>query len=163
MPMSDEKFQERLSEGKKFEKLVVDALVEEGFDPEWSSDDEVLPDRNIAAYAKFDADIIVDEAILEVKSRRSTCKFTGPEDFPFDDIFLETKSGWEAKEFKPDFYVVVSQCTGGMLVVDGKTREQWDSRRVWDRNCGYASETLVAPKDLARPFSWMVDELRNCS
>ena len=163
MPLSDEKFQERLAGGKKYERIVVKKLIEAGISVdsiEWDGGSQVDARRDKGHFAKHDKDIVVNGVVLEVKSRRDTCVFTGPEDFPFPDIFIDTEGGWEAKVKKPKYYVVISQNTGGALVIPGDTREEWTVRKVWDKDCGFATRTLVAPAILAKSFDWMVEELR---
>jgi len=160
MPLSDEDFRSRLADGKKHEQAVAEALREYGLDP-------VIPDEDGTAYEtkeeflENDVDIYVGDFVIEVKSRSDTCQFTSPDDFPFPDVFVDTKQGWESKKNKPDFYVIRSQSTGGMLVIPGDTSEQWDCRKVFDRACGFATWTLVANKDLAKSIEWMVDKIKN--
>lgn len=169
MPLSDEKFMERLTDGKQYEEIIANRLIEAGI-PRQFVQWEVLEagedgapvldkGRDITHFSKHDKDITVNDYVLEVKSRRSTCVFETVDDFPFPDIFLDTEGGWESKKEKPDYYVVVSQDTGGAIVVPGSTRDQWDCRKVYDRACGFATKTLVAPKELAIPFEEMVNEI----
>ena len=157
MPLSDEDFQRRLADGRRFENYVAEVLNGRGVSA-------VVPGEELGSkdeYARLDTDIVVGSRVIEVKSRAETCVFTGPDDFPFGDIFLDTESGWNKKERKPDYYVVVSQQTGGILVVPGSTRDQWSCRSVWDKTCGYASPTLVADKKLAQPLEWLIDDLKD--
>lgn len=154
MVLSDEKFQARLKVGKEWEQVVADSLVDQGIPATTNTPiDE-------ADYAGTDTDIMVGDKTIEVKSRTGTCPFTGPEDFPFKDVFVETSGGWEAKQKKPDYYVIVSQITGGMIVIPGDTRDQWNCRSIYDKACGFKTKTLVADKSLMKPVSWMVDELK---
>jgi hypothetical protein len=162
MPLSDEDFARRLKSGKKFEGVVVQKLIDEGIpesEIEWDPSDKVDRSRSRADFAKFDTDIKVGDKVLEVKSRGNTCNFTGVGDFPFPDIFLDSEAGWEQKKVKPDYYVVISQETGGVLAVPGDTRDQWDTRKVWDRTCGFQTKTMAAPRELAIEFGEMAKKL----
>lgn len=160
MTLSDEDFKERLTAGKIWEHKIAQILIDNGIDAVVPTDLEIKDDRDKEEFARKDKDIVVGDKVIEVKSRADTCIFTGPDDFPFSDIFLETESGWNKKEVKPDYYVIVSQQTGGVIVVPGFTRHEWNCRRVYDKRCGFASPTLVAPKKLARDMDYLIEELR---
>ena len=83
----------------------------------------VAPDVKIAKndherdeMTKFEKDIIFDwtDKCLEVKS--STREFTDDVfQYPFDSLFVDTVSGYDAKVDKPLAYVLISQKTGMVL------------------------------------------------
>lgn len=147
------RFETRLNEGKRYEQVVADELRRCGV--------ECSTPKVTENHTKTDVDILTESGrVLEVKSRRSTCVFTTPEDFPFSDVFVDTTQGWEAKEVKPYAYVIICQDTGAILWIDGKTRHLWEERKVHDRYLGYETKTLCAPKALLKPFPSLVKKLK---
>lgn len=164
MSLSNKDFRNRLEAGKKFEGMVVDRLVELGIPTdqiEWNETDEKLLKKwKKEDFTKYDVDIVACDKIIEVKSRQSTCKFTCIDDFPFPDIFVDTEGGWQKKLKKPDYYVIVSQDTGGMLVIPGNTRDQWKTKKIYDKLSGFKTKTMIADKELAKSFEWMAEEIQ---
>jgi hypothetical protein len=152
--------------GKKYEHVVAKRLNDAGVNA-IVPDREATFDKERSHYTRFNTDIIINpdsptgHKILEVKSRRSTCPFTCADDFPFPDVFVDTESGWRDKEEKPDYYAIVSQDTEAIVAVDGKTRDEWKTRKVFDRDLGYMTKTLCAPKALLHDFDWLAEELCN--
>lgn len=159
MPLSDEDFQRRFKEGKHYEQYVAEQLKGFGLDVEINTDNVIVEGRDIEHFTLFDTDITINDAVIEVKSRAKTCTFTGPDDFPFDDCYLDTVGGWKKKQHKPDYYIVVSQVTGGMVVVDGTTQPEWVERHVYDRLCGHKNRVYCADKSLLHPIEWLVEQL----
>lgn len=162
MSLSDADFERRFKVGKRYEKYVADWLESCGLEVEYSVDDNIIEGRDVDHFTTTDTDIVVGGKVIEVKSRAKTCTFTSPEDFPFDDCILDTVGGWKKKERKPDYYVVVSQVTGAMVVVDGSTSDEWEQRQVYDRLCGHKNNVFCAAKSLLHPIEWLLSEL-GCS
>lgn len=161
MALSDEDFARRVKVGKKYEHYVAEQLREHGIDAEVPQrSDKIEEDRDIDHFTRYNTDIVVGDKVIEVKSRAKTCTFTSPDDFPFGDCYLDTVGGWQKKERKPDYYVVVSQVTGGIVVVDGSTQPDWLERSIYDRLCGFATNTYCADKSLLHPIEWLIEELK---
>lgn len=151
-PGNEEAFQKRLKEGRRFEAKVAKFLRKNGIK---CSCPTVRKD-----HTKREIDILLEDGrVIEVKSRKSTCKFTSIDDWPFPDVFVDTEQGWERKEIKPVAYIIISQDTGSMLWIDGSTRDQWITKKVFDRYLGYDSYTLCSPKELLRRIDELVDFL----
>lgn len=151
--MGDAVFKRRLEECRCYEQMVCDFLRDNGIgccSPETKEN-----------HTQLDIDVLLDDGrVIEVKSRKSTCVFTCPQDFPFPDIFVDTRQGWEEKKIKPFAYVFVSQDTGAMVWIPGDTRDQWVERKVMDRWLGYETWTLCADKGLIRPIGELVEILK---
>ena len=75
------------------------------------------------AWTDSDTDLIVNGRVIEVKSRGE--HFTHPKDFPYDEPFVDTVAGSDAKNPKPFAYVFVSQITGGMVCVATSTSKRF--------------------------------------
>jgi len=149
-------FQARLEEGKRYESYVCEYLKDHGIDAVCPEDTS----QTIQEFTRTNQDVLLgDGKVLEVKSRRSTCVFTGPEDFPYDTVFVDTTRGWERKDVKPFAYVIVSQDTGAMVWIDGSTRDQWGEEKIYDKYLGYPSRTLTADKGLLKPIDELVEIL----
>lgn len=150
--------------GKKYEHVVAEKLKDAGVNAA-VQDREATFDKKRSHYTRFNTDIIINpdspvgRKIVEVKSRRGTCPFTCAADFPFGDVFVDTEAGWRDKEEKPDYYAIISQDTEAVVAVDGTTRDEWKTRKVFDKDLGYMTKTLCAPKDLLHDFDWLVGEL----
>jgi len=71
-------------------------------------------------WTKSDTDLIVDGHVIEIKSRGE--RFTCAADFPYDEPFVDTVAGYDAKKPPPVAYVFVSQITGAMLAINSQTK-----------------------------------------
>jgi hypothetical protein len=72
-------------------------------------------------------DLRVGEArpvMVEVKS--NVHDWTGPEDFPFPWVTVDTTGAYDHKPVKPAAYVLISQPRLGIAVVPGSTRPRWE-------------------------------------
>jgi hypothetical protein len=149
----------RVKEGLHHQKMVADFLSRRGVECECP---EVDYGDNIDKWTRKDIDIRVKGGkIIEVKSRSSTCVFTNPGDFPFDDVFVDTVAGWERKEQKPYAYVFVSQDTGAMLWVPGDTRDDWIKKHVYDSFLKYKTWTFCADRAFLRDIEELVKDLQD--
>ena len=74
----------------------------------------------------FETDIVFDwlKQGLEVKSSSRIFGDVAGE-YPFDTLFVDTVSGFDAKVVKPVAYIFVSQKGGGMLCLSPKTKPDW--------------------------------------
>ena len=81
----------------------------------------------------FETDIVFDwlQQGLEVKS---SSRIFGDvvDEYPFETLFVDTVSGFEAKVVKPVAYVFVSQKGGGMLCLSPKTKPDWKMVDAFD-------------------------------
>ena len=74
----------------------------------------------------FETDIVFGwlKQGLEVKSSSRIFGDVAGE-YPFDTLFVDTVSGFDAKVVKPVAYIFVSQKGGGMLCLSPKTKPDW--------------------------------------
>ena len=82
----------------------------------------------------YETDIEFDwmETGLEVKS--SSRIFSDlVDDYPYETLFVDTVSGFDAKVVKPIAYVFVSQETAGMVCLSPKTKSSWQQVEAFDR------------------------------
>jgi hypothetical protein len=127
----------------------------------------VAPDVKIAKndherdeMTKFEKDIIFDwtDKCLEVKS--STREFTDDVfQYPFDSLFVDTVSGYDAKVDKPLAYVLISQKTRGIVCISPKTYDEWRKVNTFDRKREIMEWFYSAPKSVLQPFDSLVNHL----
>lgn len=149
-----------MSEGHKYNKVVSMRLKDEGID-------SLVPDLEFAQtreeikdFTANEKDIIVGDHVLEVKSRN--LYFTDdPSTFPYDDLIIDTVSGFEGKANKPLAYVMVSQRTGGMFVVPSYTSKDWRVEVKYDRDRKHEDKFYLASKANGRPFATLVKHLKD--
>jgi len=94
---------------------------------------------------------------IEVKSRG--LQFTGPTDFPYPTVFVDTVSGWDARRPPPSAVVIVSQQTGAMIVVRGARRGAWRKILTFDRQRRIHDTWYAAPRHTLQAFEEFLDEL----
>jgi hypothetical protein len=127
----------------------------------------VAPDVKIAKnnherdeMTKFEKDIIFDwtDKCLEVKS--STREFTDDVfQYPFDSLFVDTVSGYDAKVDKPLAYVLISQKTRGIVCISPKTYDKWRKVNTFDHKREIMEWFYSAPKGVLQPFDSLVNHL----
>ena len=163
MKSNKQRFQNRAVVGKEWEHKVAQALRDRGIDAVVVSEEATF-DKPREHYTKNDVDILVNPdsdrpTVIEVKSRRDTCTFTGPADFPFPTVFVDTLQGWQGKATKPDYYLFVSQNTGCILALPTTDRRRWKVKKIFDRGYGYPTKTIIAPAEELKSLDWLVERL----
>lgn len=111
---------------------------------------------------KYEKDIIFEwsENCLEVKS--STRDFTDDVlSYPFNSLFVDTVSGYDAKVKKPAAYVLISQISHGIVCISPKTYDRWRKVSAFDKKREINEWFYSAPKDILIPFSTLVEFLKN--
>ncbi len=107
----------------------------------------VLPEHNPRKDFCPTPDAVAAVAI-EIKLR--SLEFTGPDDFPYDTVFVDDVTGLRKGE-QPFAWVYVSQVTGKWVWLCSIDRdESWEERVVYDGMRGFAMPTLVAPSSFLR-------------
>lgn len=131
---NDALFKRELRDGLKWQGYVAEEMEKKG----WTTDVPVLEFRkSIRDMPKYKdvADVIARkgdiEILVEVKSRR--IDFTCPEDYRWPTVFIDTKAGYDAKDIKPDLYVVVSRSTGAMICLPAESPKCWEVTTTFDR------------------------------
>lgn len=155
---NDELFRKEVSKGHAYERYVADYLSDEGLDA--SITEQTVRDhvRDASQYEK-ELDIIVEGRPCEVKSR--DLWFTGPHNFPYDTIFVDTVSGWNAKDPEPVAVLCVSQKSKAIIVLPiSSTREQWTSTKRWDHVRKINDLFYEAPADFWAPVGAFVRRMK---
>lgn len=123
---------------------------------------EIAKSQNdIARFTKNEKDIILDGGeCLEVKSRN--LYFTDdPQSFPYNDLLVDTVSGYDAKETKPLAYIFVSQKTKRMFALPTYTSNSWTVQKKFDHERKHEDRFYLATVDKCRPFSALITHLKN--
>jgi len=160
---NDDLFFKELDQSVPFTRSVGERLMAEGFRVQIP---EISKRRSVEeryAYAdEVDLRVLLTPRAvpLEVKSRRLA--FTGPDDYPFATAFVDTVSGWNAKQAKPPFVILVSRKTpGGLVAVATENWEHdWVARRSGDGVRGFSDMRYEVARELLLPWSAVVEWLR---
>jgi hypothetical protein len=112
----------------------------------------------VEAWTRGDFDLRVNGMIVEVKSRGES--FTSPADFPYDEPFVDTVSGYEAKGTKPVAYVFVSQITGCMVATATNNVARFTVVKRHDRIRDIDENFYVCPRSALRTMDKLVGYLR---
>lgn len=95
---------------------------------------------------------------LEIKER--SLKFTSPEDYPYDTVFVDDLRGLGRESLQHFAYVYISKPTGKWVWLTPLDRdESWQTEEVWDRGRGHMVPTLVCPRGHLRPASQLTNLL----
>jgi hypothetical protein len=139
------------AEGEKYNRYVADLLIEFGV-PKVK-----IPEFDEAAEnpTAFEKDVIVDDLVIEVKSRNLF--FTDSYDFPYDRVLVDTKHGYESKVIKPWAYVFISQKTYKCFALFTATDCLWEIDGIYDSQRAVRYEAWMASRRLCRPFLELVD------
>ena len=125
-------YHKAMTEGHSFNEMVAERLRSEGLGCTVPELELVTSNADIARMTKTEKDIILDNGlVLEIKSRNLGFS-ENPKLFWQKDIYVDTVSGYEAKEVKPYAYVMVSQKSGNMIVVHSSTKPYWFKKTVTD-------------------------------
>lgn len=148
-------FQRRIGTGREREAYVAYRLIAEGLEVSVPAL-RVRPRYEDRADYRDSRDMICAGQELEIKSTRFA--FTSKRDFPFDPCFVDTEEKIEAKG-PPFAFLIVSQKTGAIMVVPGKTRDRWVKMSGRDNDRGCPVRWLGCELSLVREFSELVDHL----
>ena len=153
---NDKLFREQIGTGRRWEAYVAHQLIINGLEvsvPRF----EVRPHVSERKRYRDVRDMVVEGRDVEVKS--STRDFSKPFDFPFDPMFVDTREKIESKG-APFAFLIVSQESGCILAIPGKTREEWIPQSGFDSKRGIKEEWLACPLRLVRTFDEFVNFLR---
>jgi len=170
---NDELFLRECAEGHRWERYIAGLLRREGFDADTPKQTLREHVSEAPEYLE-DSDVIVKlpsvddqgnpwerELSFEVKSRK--VMFRTPRDFPYEHIFVDTVSGWDAKNPRPAAVICVSQFTHQVMVLSSGTQEHWGIEKRHDRLRGFTTDFYVAPRELWAPWGSFVRRLRKLS
>ena len=153
---NDELFKKELREGHRWQLIVAEHLKIHGL----STHVPILPFRkSISENYKFRdvPDIVCKKKIIEVKSRR--LKFTGPNDYPYRTVHIDTTDGWDGKKNKPHAFVCVSTITGYMIALSSTTCHKWTKVTVHDRIRDIDVEFYECHISLWKPMDCLIEAL----
>jgi hypothetical protein len=141
-------FEPRLRDGKKWELYVARKFASRGFETFWHP--RANPNATNEEMTVLDRDILVScwaglLLTFECKSRNQY--FTGPKDFPFNEIIVDTADGWDAKAIRPTAVIMVSKQTGGIAVVPSATQKFWREQPIVDRQRQIVEIDYLCPRD----------------
>jgi hypothetical protein len=153
-------FKKELEESEPYRQRVAILLMQNGLRIEVPPQEyrDGLSDRGRFRNEK---DIIVwpgvadhEMVVIEVKSRKE--KFDSAENFgrllrrkyKQSGIFVDTVHGWAQKSPKPKLIFMISQITGAIIVLQGRTQEQWTRGTFNDRRRGYSDTFYKADPEL---------------
>ena len=158
---NDDLFLRECAEGHRWERYVAELLRRKGVDAACLKQ-ELRAHVSEAPSYLTDSDVVVTLAsgrqlVFEVKSRRVF--FNGPRDFPDEDIFVDTVSGWEGKDPKPAAVICISQLTKRVIVLATATQPQWRQERRRDRVRDIETTFYAAPRELWAPLGALVRRL----
>lgn len=105
-----------------------------------------------------ETDLIVNGNHIEIKSRNES--FTTPGSFPYSTIFIDTVSGYDAKEKKPTAYIMVSRPTGCMLCIRADNPKGWTIERKFDRVRKIWEDFYLAPRNKLQTMDALVSFIR---
>lgn len=150
--MSERKsFEQRLREGLPYQEVVRDMLLEQGI--------PCITDMRVLANRVDECDLDCEGRLVEVKSLSAI--FTGVEDWPFREVFIDTVSTWERKRRERLAIVNISRATAGVAVLFiPPTRPHWYVTRRHDRVRQIDDDFYAVAREHLRPFSDLVATLK---
>jgi hypothetical protein len=150
-------FQARAALGHQSECRVAKLLRYWGYDvpdPELVFRSEGERTREVLAeFARTQKDLEVGGIVIEVKSR--TLSFTSRADYPYSTVLLDTVRGWQAKDKKPDIYVIVSQPTGAILALDARKMGDFPIEEKTDYSRKHLDQWYICPKTALNHHVWL--------
>ena len=95
---------------------------------------------------------------IEIKERN--LRFTSPEDYPFDTVFVDDLRGMRQEQYRKFAYVFVSRLTGNWVWLSPLDQDDtWTREATFDSTRQHKLPMLVAPKRHLRPASQLVSLL----
>lgn len=150
-----------MTEGHTFNELVAQRLRDAGIGCTVPELELVTLDADIRRMTRLEKDIILDNGlVLEVKSRNLGFS-EDPSVFWQSNIYVDTVSGYEAKEVKPYAYVMVSQKSGNMLIVHSNTAKHWFKHTTQDPYRKITETFYKVDKMCLTTWDSLIDELKS--
>lgn len=149
--LPDEFFRTEVRKGYYYAAIVGLALRARGIAVELpplalvSSHDEIAQFED-----EWDLRVGTERLRLEVKSHRKP--YTGPSDFPYRSVLVDTRHGWDRKKEIPCAEVLISQQTLGMCVIPPTTKGAWTINQRYDTQRNMMEEFYEMPRELLRTF-----------
>jgi len=153
----EQHFQRRIGTGREREAYVAYRLIAAGLEVSVPSL-RVRPSFDVRHAYRDTRDMMVEGHEVEVKSTRFA--FTDPQNFRFNPCFVDTEEKILAKG-PPFAFLIVSQETGAIMAVPGKTHEKWVVMEGRDHERGIGVRWLGCPLHLVRTFDEFVQFLNS--
>ena len=148
-------FLEQLKIGDEWAEYVAEKIRQSGKHAEATPLEVAQSPGEVQAFTENEKDILLDQGMtLEVKSR--SVSFTGVHDYPYETVFVDTVEGWLQKVANPVAVAVVSQRTGGVVMIPCKTQSLWGRRTVFDSKRGFEITVFECERNLLRSFEEFV-------
>ena len=97
-------------------------------------------------------------ALFSVEIKERSLSFTGPEDYPYDTVFVDDQRGLSKERYRNLIYVYLSRPTGQWCWLTMLDRnDEWKEEVTHDRTRGHALPVLVCPKRFLRPAEQLID------
>jgi hypothetical protein len=149
-----------MTEGHTYNEYVAGILQSFDIDCHVPELEIAKNEEDIRRMTVNEKDIILsDGRCLEVKSRNLYFD-DDPTSFPYNELLVDTVSGYEAKAIKPLAYVFVSQKSKRMFALPAYTRDSWKITKKYDNKRKHEDKFYLATTDLCRPFAALVNHLR---
>lgn len=136
-------FRNSLSEGHKAEKSWVESLRLLGLAVAHGQKVVLTKHDKLKDHCgNPDAAVVMT---VEIKERNLS--FTGPEDFPYETVFVDDLRGLGMEQLRPIAYVFVSRHTGAWVWITPLDKDDsWQETKVFDKSRNHEMGMLVAPK-----------------
>lgn len=151
----EEHFRLRINTGREREAYVAYRLIARGLAVSVPAL-RIRPSFELRREFRDDRDMVVSGMEVEIKSTRFG--FTNPQDFKFDPCFVDTEEKIVAKG-PPFAFLIVSQVTGAIMAIPGKTRDRWVVIDGRDHDRGIDVRWLGCPLDLVRTFDEFTEHM----
>ena len=147
--------------GGKYAEMVAQRLQSDGIDCYAPPIKFARNNEERDYMTKYETDIVLTKLqdCLEVKS--SSRFFTDDlKSYPYETLFVDTVSGFDAKVFKPLAYVFVSQKGNGVLCLSPKTKQSWKVVEAYDSVRNITDNFYSVSREMLQPYSLLVDSIR---
>lgn len=147
-------FRSALHRGHDAERRWVDAMRDSGLSVAHGK--KLVISKNNPRTSNVETPDAVGLFAVEIKERSLT--FTGPDDYPYDTVYVDDCRGLSKEPYKNLVYVYLSRPTGKWcwLCLLDRTSE-WTEEVTHDRARGHDLSVLVAPKKFLRPASQLTE------
>jgi hypothetical protein len=152
---NDTLFRTQVNAGRGWEAYVAYKLIAAGFEvhvPSFFIRPTVAQRK---AYRDI-RDMVVEGKEIEIKS--SSRFFTCPDDHPDENIMVDTCEKVDSKG-EPFSFLIVSQKTGEIIAIPGKTRNLWKVKKGFDRVRKIEEQWYVCPASVTRTFDEFLQAL----
>ena len=96
-------------------------------------------------------------ALFSVEIKERSISFTGPEDYPYDTVFVDDVRGLGMEPYRNLIYIYRSKPTGRWVWLTMLDRDaDWKEQVTHDRGRGHNLPILVAPRRCLRPSEQLI-------